>query len=64
MRITIEPTSPRIPGLLDYPKVSVEVPGDDAATDEMIELMKSALIAFGHSRQVVEELCEEEQDQD
>ena len=63
MRITIEPTSPRIPGLPVYPKVTVEVPYDDVGTDEAVELMTQALVALGHSRQNVEEACEE-QDQD
>lgn len=63
MRITIEPTSPRIPGLPVYPKVTVEVPYDDVGTGEAVELMTQALVALGHSRQNVEE-AREEQDQD
>lgn len=52
MKITIEPTVP-YEGSNHYPCVSVSIPKDDLRIDEMMELVRAALLGAGFSESSV-----------
>jgi len=56
MKITIEPSADQMGEEYPYPKVTLEVPRDDVMIEEAADMMRQALLGWGFSEALVDEV--------
>jgi len=56
MKITIEPSADQTDEEYPYPKVSLEVPGDELNINDVGDLVRAALLAWGFGETSVDKL--------
>ena len=56
MKITIEPSADQTEEEYAYPKVTLEVPRDDLVIDEAADIVRQALLGWGFSEALVDEV--------